>query len=96
MLAGPDSGKTPLVVHRYAYRLRVKRVPARSILVLCFNRNAANALRRRLYQLVGADAAGVVVQTHHGQAMRLTSTSFTDLADSASESRPGSTILVCF
>ena len=41
ILAGPGSGKTRTVVHRCAYLIRVKRVPARSVLVLCFNRNAA-------------------------------------------------------
>jgi ATP-dependent DNA helicase RecQ len=80
ILAGPGSGKTRVVVHRCGYLLRVKRVPARSILVLCFNRNAASALRRRLVELVGSDARGVMVQTYHGLAMRLTGTSFADLA----------------
>ncbi len=76
VLAGPGSGKTRVVVHRCAYLLRVERVPARSILVLCFNRNAALELRRRLRELVGRDARGVTVSTYHGLAMRLTGTSF--------------------
>ncbi|WP_146066360.1 RecQ family ATP-dependent DNA helicase [Candidatus Venteria ishoeyi] len=36
ILAGPGSGKTKTVVHRCAYLLRVLRVAAASILVLCF------------------------------------------------------------
>ncbi|MCG8456555.1 MAG: RecQ family ATP-dependent DNA helicase, partial [Holophagales bacterium] len=52
VLAGPGSGKTRVVVHRAAYLLRVMRVPARSILVVCFNRNASLELRRRLGDLV--------------------------------------------
>jgi ATP-dependent DNA helicase RecQ len=40
------------------------------------NRSAAVEVRRRLWALVGADAAGVTVQTLHGLAMRLTGTSF--------------------
>lgn len=72
ILAGPGSGKTRVVVHRCAYLLRVKRVPARGILVLCFNRNAVTQLRRRLLDLVGDDAKGVTVQTYHGLSMRLT------------------------
>ncbi|MGV8073057.1 MAG: RecQ family ATP-dependent DNA helicase [Syntrophobacteraceae bacterium] len=83
VLAGPGSGKTRVVVHRCAYLLRVMRVPARSILVLCYNRNAAIALRRRLHELVGADARGVMVQTYHGLAMRLTGASFADLGERA-------------
>ena len=76
VLAGPGSGKTRVVVHRCAYLLRVERIPARSILVLCFNRNAALEVRRRLRELVGDDARGVAVHTYHGLAMRLTGTSF--------------------
>ncbi|QPK64965.1 RecQ family ATP-dependent DNA helicase [Methylomonas sp. LL1] len=72
ILAGPGSGKTRVVVHRCAYLLRVKRVPARSILVLCFNRNAATELRRRLSDLAGDDSKGVTIQTYHGLALRLT------------------------
>jgi ATP-dependent DNA helicase RecQ len=70
VLAGPGSGKTRTVVHRCAYLLRVERVPARSILVCCFNRHAALEVRRRLVDLVGDDARGVLVQTYHGLALR--------------------------
>ena len=72
ILAGPGSGKTRVVVHRCAYLLRVKRVPAQAILVLCFNRNAVTELRRRLFDLAGDDAKGVTVQTYHGLSLRLT------------------------
>ncbi|MDO9269721.1 MAG: RecQ family ATP-dependent DNA helicase [Methylobacter sp.] len=72
ILAGPGSGKTRVVVHRCAYLLRVKRIPARGILVLCFNRNAVTQLRRRLLDLVGDDARGVTIQTYHGLSLRLT------------------------
>ncbi|MCA8955008.1 MAG: RecQ family ATP-dependent DNA helicase [Planctomycetes bacterium] len=71
VLAGPGSGKTRVVVHRCAYLLRVKRVPARAILVLCYNRSAGLELRRRLRDLVGDDSGGVLVQTYHGMACRL-------------------------
>jgi ATP-dependent DNA helicase RecQ len=71
VLAGPGSGKTRTVVHRCAYLLRVERVPPRAILVCCFNRHAALELRRRLVELVGDDARGVLVQTYHGLALRL-------------------------
>jgi ATP-dependent DNA helicase RecQ len=85
VLAGPGSGKTRVVVHRCAYLLRVMRVPARSVLILCFNRQAASALRRRLWDLVGSDAVGVTVLTYHGLAMRLTGTSFADRLERACE-----------
>ena len=81
VLAGPGSGKTRVIIHRCAYLLRVKRVLPRSILILCFNRNAAITLRRRLVELVGSDAKGVTVQTYHGLAMRLTGASFAERAE---------------
>ena len=71
ILAGPGSGKTKTIIHRCAYLLRVLRVPPRAILVCCFNRRAAVELRKRLADLVGADARGVTVQTYHGLALRL-------------------------
>ena len=54
------------------------RVPARRILVLCFNRGAALELRRRLGTLIGDDARGITVQTYHGFAMRLTGHSYAE------------------
>ena len=81
VLAGPGSGKTRLVIHRCAYLMRVLRTPPESILVVCFNHYAAVSLRRRLFELLGEDARGVIVQTYHGIAMRITGTSFADLAE---------------
>jgi len=81
VLAGPGSGKTRTVVHRCAYLLRVERVPARSILVLCFNRLAAADLRRRLANLVKGDDRGVTVRTYHSLAMALTGMSFAERAE---------------
>ena len=85
MLAGPGSGKTRVVVHRCAYLLRVRRVDPRGILVVCFNRNAALELRRRLLVLVGDDARGVTVQTYHGLAMRLTGCSLAERLEHGGE-----------
>jgi ATP-dependent DNA helicase RecQ len=75
VLAGPGAGKTRVVVHRCAYLLRIERVPAHAILVVCFNRSAAREVSRRLRQLVGDDARGVMIATYHGLALRLTGTS---------------------
>lgn len=72
ILAGPGAGKTRVVAHRVAYLLRVERVPARSILVLCFNRGAVHSLRVRIRDLVGTDMQGVTTLTFHGLALRLT------------------------
>lgn len=76
VLAGPGSGKTRVVVHRVAWLLRESMVLPEQIMVLAYNRSAAIEIHRRLWALVGADAAGVSVQTLHGLAMRLTGTSY--------------------
>ncbi|MES9880787.1 MAG: RecQ family ATP-dependent DNA helicase [Sedimenticola sp.] len=78
VLAGPGSGKTRAVVHRCAYLLRVERQQPDTILVLCFNRNAANSLRRHLHKLVATDLYGVTIQTYHGLALRLTGHSLSE------------------
>jgi superfamily I DNA/RNA helicase len=88
ILAGPGSGKTRVVVHRCAYLLRVERVRPQSVLVCCFNRHAAVELRRRLSDLVGADARGVTVLTYHALAMRLLERTFLPTERSAGL-RPG-------
>jgi ATP-dependent DNA helicase RecQ len=81
VLAGPGSGKTKVIVHRVAWLLRECLVRPEDIMVLSFNRSAAVEVRRRLWGLVGADAAGVAVQTLHGLAMRLTGTSYAVAAE---------------
>jgi ATP-dependent DNA helicase RecQ len=81
VLAGPGSGKTRAIVHRVAWLLRECLVPPEEIMVLSFNRSAAVEIKKRLWELVGADAAGVGVQTLHGLAMRLTGTSYAVAAE---------------
>lgn len=76
VLAGPGSGKTRVIVHRVAYLLRVQHIPAASIIVLAFNRLAAQEIKRRLFQLVGTIAAGVTVLTYDSMAMRLLGLNF--------------------
>jgi len=83
ILAGPGSGKTMVIVHRCAYLLQVERIPARQILVLCFNHNAAISVRKRLHRLVGRRSRGVTIATYHGVAMRLAGVSVRDLVESA-------------
>lgn len=76
VLAGPGSGKTRVIVHRVAWLVRECIVLPEQIMVLAYNRSAAIEIRRRLWSLIGPDAAGVSVQTLHGLAMRLTGTSY--------------------
>lgn len=88
VLAGPGSGKTRVVVHRCAYLVRVERVPAHGILVVCFSRAAAQLVRRRLEELIGPEAHRVAVQTYHGLALRLTGRSLAERAEAAGSKPP--------
>ncbi len=76
VLAGPGSGKTRVLVHRIAYLIRARRENPRGILALAYNRHAAVEIRRRLAELIGDDARGVMVFTCHALAMRLVGASF--------------------
>ena len=81
VLAGPGSGKTRVLVHRIAYLIRAKRENPRGVLALAYNRHAAAEIRRRLAELVGDDARGVIVMTCHSLAMRLVGASFSGRAN---------------
>ena len=85
VLAGPGSGKTRVLVHRIAYLIRVKRENPRGILALAYNRHAAVEIRRRLAELIGDDARGVMVLTCHALAMRLVGASFSGRANRLDE-----------
>ena len=81
VLAGPGSGKTRVLVHRIAYLIRVRREKPEGILALTYNRHAAVEIRRRLHDLIGEDARGVLVMTCHAMAMRLVGVSFAKTSD---------------
>ena len=85
VLAGPGSGKTRVLVHRIAYLIRAKRENPRGIVALAYNRHAAVEIRRRLSELIGDDARGVIVLTCHALAMRLVGASFTGRANRLEE-----------
>ena len=87
VLAGPGSGKTRVLVHRIAYLVRVRRQNPRGILALAYNRHAAADVRRRLRDLIGDDANGVMVLTCHSLAMRLVGASFSGTASQSSDSK---------
>ena len=87
VLAGPGSGKTRVLVHRIAYLIRARRENPRGILALAYNRHAAVEIRRRLADLIGDDAKGVMVFTCHALAMRLVGASFSGRANRLDEGR---------
>ena len=80
VLAGPGSGKTRVLVHRIAFLIRARREKPRGILALAYNRHAAVEIRRRLSELIGDDANGIVVFTCHALAMRLIGATFSERA----------------
>ena len=85
VLAGPGSGKTRVLVHHIAYLVRVRREDPRGIIALAYNRHAAVEIRRRLTDLIGDDARGVMVLTCHALAMRLVGASFSGRANRLNE-----------
>ncbi|MGF7178352.1 RecQ family ATP-dependent DNA helicase [Azospirillum doebereinerae] len=87
VLAGPGSGKTRVIVHRCAYLMRVLRVPAQAILVLCFNHTAALSIRRRLRALLGDEAGWIDAHTYHALAMRLVGASIAERLDHGTDAK---------
>ena len=57
------------------------------LLALAYNRHAAADVRRRLRELIGDDANGVMVLTCHSLAMRLVGASFSGTASQTSDSK---------
>ena len=85
VLAGPGSGKTRVVVHRYAFLLKIARIRPDRILVVCLNRSAMHELRDRIRSLIGDAAHGVAVHTYHSLALALTERSMAIRAVAAGE-----------
>lgn len=81
VLAGPGSGKTRVIVARVAYLLKVQHIDPAAIIVLTFNRHAAQEIKRRLFALAGNIAAAVTVLTYDSMAMRLLGVRFDPKSD---------------
>ena len=66
IVAGPGTGKTRTLTVRIAHLIRELGVPPRSILALTFTNKAAEELRERLGELLGAEqAARIAAGTFH-------------------------------
>jgi DNA helicase II / ATP-dependent DNA helicase PcrA len=60
ILAGPGSGKTRTLTCRIAHLIEYHRIPSSKIVVVTFTNKAANELRVRLEDLIGAKAASAL------------------------------------
>ncbi len=66
VIAGPGTGKTQILSMRIARILLEKEVFPDNILCLTYTDSAATAMRKRLHQIIGADAWKVNIFTFHG------------------------------
>lgn len=84
IVAGPGAGKTRVLVHRIAY-LCQKGVAPDQVLVLTFTNKAAQEMRHRLIEMIGAaEASKVWMGTFHSlfaRILRLEATSLNLIAD---------------
>lgn len=73
VIAGPGTGKTQLLSLRAANILAKCDVAPRNILCLTYTEAGAEAMRKRLIELIGRDAYGIEVSTFHGFASSIRS-----------------------
>lgn len=65
VIAGPGTGKTELLSMRAANILRQTDTLPENILCLTFTESGADAMRRRLASIIGADAYKIAIHTFH-------------------------------
>ncbi len=65
VVAGPGTGKTQILTLRIANILKTAQVEPENILAITFTESGVAAMRKRLAELIGSEAYGVVITTFH-------------------------------
>ena len=70
VVAGAGAGKTRVLIERIAQLVMHRKVHPTEIMALTFTRKAAQEMRKRLFERIGARAGGVRLGTIHALALQ--------------------------
>ena len=71
VIAGAGSGKTKLLVSRYAYLVKDYGIDSANILCVTFTNKAAGEMKKRIRALIGSEYDTTLICTYHGFCARL-------------------------
>lgn len=71
VIAGAGSGKTKLLVSRYAYLVKEYGINSANILCVTFTNKAAAEMKKRITKLIGPEYSTSLICTYHGFCARL-------------------------
>lgn len=71
VIAGAGSGKTRLLVCRYAYIVKELGINASNILCVTFTNKAAGEMKARIRSIIGDESGSALICTYHGFCARL-------------------------
>jgi DNA helicase-2/ATP-dependent DNA helicase PcrA len=71
IVAGAGSGKTRVLTHRIAHLLAAGELYPSQILAITFTNKAANEMRERVEELVGASSEGMWIRTFHSACLQI-------------------------